>query len=119
MDSLLQLSMTGNFKTSTGNININTFFFNNREPKILFQEAPLSNNSNNMSMKKKTTFQNKRERIQLVYASEISTKTFLFYFALLSTWFVPPQISKWWSHGVAAVKIIILLLILISQFYDA
>jgi hypothetical protein len=38
---------------------------------------------------------------------------------LLSTWFVPPQISKWWSHGVAAVKIKILLLILISQFYDA
>ncbi len=78
MDSRLQLSMTSNFKTSTGNININasiTFFFNNGEPKILFQEAPLSNNSNNMRMKKKTTFQNKRERIQLVYAGEISTKT--------------------------------------------
>ncbi len=70
MDSQLQLSMTGNFKTSTGNINTNTsitfFFLNNGEHKILFQEAPLSNNSNNMSMKKKTIFQNKRERIQLV-----------------------------------------------------
>jgi hypothetical protein len=30
--------------------------FNNGEPKILFQEAPLGN-CNNMSMKKKTTFQ--------------------------------------------------------------
>ena len=90
-------------------------FFNNGEPKILFQEAPLGNNCNKKYVRNKQKKKRGRHsEPKKQHVSKNNTYPIIefftrsskhhFIFALLSTWFVPPQTIKWRSRGVAAVK---------------